>query len=132
VGIISAEADAPSDDAEPVLDPENVEQLSELGDEVLAELTGIFLSEAAELRQQIAEAIEQADADRLRFAAHRMRSGVRTWGAYRLDRTLGELEEIGAAGHTDGSRALLPELDDALALVLAALEPLSRPGAQAA
>jgi two-component system, sensor histidine kinase and response regulator len=124
--------ETPSGESEPVLDPEIVEQLSELGDDVIAELVGIFLDGTPELRDRIAAAIERADAAELRFTAHRMRSESRTWGARRLDRPLLALEMLGAADSVDGAQALMPEVDAALTEVTAALQSLTSQGAQAA
>jgi HPt (histidine-containing phosphotransfer) domain-containing protein len=119
----------PPDSPRPVLDPEVLAQLAELGGDVIAELGDIFLAEIPGLREQIDRAIEQEDAGRLRFSAHRLRSEARTWGVYRLDQVLLALEELGATGTTAGALAQIPELEQALAEMVAALEIVTHPGA---
>ncbi len=110
---------------EPVLDPGSLAALREIQEpgegDILVEFAALFLAEAPGLRQRIAEGIAQADAGRIRFAAHRMRAEAGTWGAHRLDRILGQIEALGAAGSVVVPDALVAELDAALAETLAAL-----------
>ena len=66
-----------------------------------------YLEDAPPLMKTIRDAVERADADALRRAAHSLKSSSANLGAVRLARLCQELEHLGASGSVDGAAAAL-------------------------
>lgn len=92
------------------------------GDDALErELIGLFLAQFAPVRTQLDEA---ASADDWKFAAHSLKGSSRSIGAPRIAALMEELEDLGWTGEAKRKRALLAELDQAMAAFAAEAEKL--------
>ena len=80
-----------------------------------------FLADAPGRMAQIKAATSMGDAERLRKAAHAMKSSSANVGAKGLAATCSELEEMGRGGTIDGATLLLSRAESELARVLVAL-----------
>ncbi len=60
-------------------------------EELFKELSGIFLSQVEEMKTVIYEALRSSDYELIKQAAHKIKSSLRTFGAYAL---AGQFEEI--------------------------------------
>ena len=89
-----------------------VERLrASVGDAGTMELIDTFLAEAPGALGALREAVEQGDADALRRTAHTLKSNGATFGAEELSRLCRELEELGAAGRTEGAAELVMRVE---------------------
>jgi len=71
------------------------------------ELIDTFLEEAPEQLATLRKAVEQAEANEARLAAHTLKSNAATFGANSLADVCRELEAAGAGGELDGAGALV-------------------------
>jgi histidine phosphotransfer protein HptB len=79
--------------AEPVIDPATFAELQDTaGAEFVGELVGTFLEEAPLMLGELRAAQAAASADRLRRAAHSLKSNANTFGALRLGEMARALE----------------------------------------
>ena len=76
------------------------------GEEVLAELIGIFLDEAPAVLENLRTAIRENDADKMARAAHSLKSSSLGVGAERLATVCQELEMKGRSGTAEGAEQL--------------------------
>jgi len=112
-----------------VLDVTSLEKLRvtfEGDEEGFGELLTTFLGEAQSLLAALRQAADARDALALRRAGHALKSPSATVGAAQLAALCRQLEELGAAGKTDGAAALVAQAEDAYALVRTALEERRR------
>jgi CheY-like chemotaxis protein len=109
-----------------VLDPEALEQLcARTGDRAfVVELVDTFVREAPALLETLRGALE--DAERLRRAAHTLKSNGRVFGAARLAELCQELEALARAGSLAGAGELVARIDAEYARVADALQAAGR------
>jgi HPt (histidine-containing phosphotransfer) domain-containing protein len=109
-----------------VLDPEALAQLRErVGDRAFVlELVDTFLGDAPALLETLRGALE--DAERLRRAAHTLKSNGRVFGAKRLAELCQELEAKAKAGSLAGAAELVARIDGEYARVDRALRAARR------
>jgi len=113
-----------SADDEGVLDHEALEHLrARVGDgEFVAELVDTFLRDAPALLETLRGALENADAQELRRAAHTLKSNGRMFGATRLAELCQDLEATAQTGALVGADELVARIDAEYARVAAALQ----------
>jgi HPt (histidine-containing phosphotransfer) domain-containing protein len=106
-----------------VLDPEALEQLrARAGDRAfVVELLDTFLRDAPALLETLRAALEDAEPQRLRRAAHTLKSNGRVFGATRLAELCQELEAVAKAETLAGAAELLAQVDGEYARVASAL-----------
>jgi HPt (histidine-containing phosphotransfer) domain-containing protein len=87
----------------------------------MVKLVDTFLREAPALLETLRGALEAADAQQLRRAAHTLKSNRRAFGATRLAELYRELEVMAKAGTLMAAAELLPRMDEEYARVAGAL-----------
>jgi HPt (histidine-containing phosphotransfer) domain-containing protein len=99
---------------DPVLDPLPVQRLTEtLGEQgpaLVAELLAVFAEDAPVQLADLRSALDCADADAARRAAHSLKSTAAMLGAVRLAAAAGTVEARAHAGDLPGAAAALPTL----------------------
>src|SRR5438034_175749 len=111
-----------------VLQPEALERLrAQAGDRAfVVELVDTFQRDAPALLETLRGALEDADAQRLRRAAHTLKSNGRVFGATRLAALCQELEAMARAGSLAGAGELVALVDEEYARVADALQAAGR------
>src|SRR6267154_3151213 len=89
--------------------------------ELFGELVKLFMSESVDLLNQIREAIEQHDANRLERAAHSLKGSAAAFCGESTRAVAQELETIGASGDLDQADKLFVALQRELARLTDAL-----------
>jgi PAS domain S-box-containing protein len=109
--------------ADGVLDPEAFEKLRlRTGDaDFTAELVDVFLHDAPPLLEALRGALEEAEAEHARRAAHTLKSNAELFGATRLAELCRELEATARSGSLGGTAELAAGIDAEYARVDAAL-----------
>jgi CheY-like chemotaxis protein len=87
-------------------------------------LVELFLREAPARLARIRAALEQADAQALRAAAHALKGSAGTLGACGVQDLCGELEELAESGRLDGAAELVQALEAAVERTGPALQEL--------
>jgi HPt (histidine-containing phosphotransfer) domain-containing protein len=87
----------------------------------MVELVDTFLREAAALLETLRGALEVAEAQQLRRAAHTLKSKGEVFGATRLAELCREFEAMAKAGTLMAAAELLPRIDEEYARVEGAL-----------
>jgi len=119
--------------AAPVFEPEklkNFEIPGKPGDKsFLQRMISLFLARTPELLQEIKEAFQEGDLERLRRAAHSLKSNAAMMGAIKLSETSKKIEMAAQEGDLEKIAGLIPELERDFANVKPYLEEnLSQPG----
>jgi len=116
--------DAP--DVAPPLDPTVLETLRSLQDEgepdLVAELAGMFLDDAARRLEDLRDAIGEEDGGKVRGVSHALKGSSGNMGATRVHEVCAELEGAGESGNLAATPRLLERLEEELALARPALE----------
>jgi HPt (histidine-containing phosphotransfer) domain-containing protein len=108
---------------------ETLRSLQEEGEpDLLAELAGMFLDDAALQLEGLREAIAEADAKKVRGISHALKGSSGNMGATRVSEVCAELEVAGESGDLAAAPGLLERLEEELSLARPALEGRS-PGA---
>jgi len=111
---------------ENVLDAAAIESLRELGgEELIAEVRNIFVSEIPPLISGVEEAARRGQPDAMWKAAHAIRSVAASAGATRMALLCDTVQERGYAGSVDGAEELAQQLWSAFDRARAALEAIS-------
>jgi CheY-like chemotaxis protein len=114
------DADGGADVAE--LDPRALDDLVAMGGTALRDqVIEAFAAEAAPLRTTLADAVRDGDVDRLRRAAHTLKSNGATLGATAFTELCRELEQRAREGRLDGAATLVERIGAELARVERAL-----------
>ena len=92
------------------------------GEEVLAELIGIFLDEAPAALENLRAAIRENDAGRMARAAHALKSSSPGVGAEPLAAACHELEMMGRSGTSEGAEQLGTRVEERYLALEGALE----------
>jgi two-component system, sensor histidine kinase and response regulator len=125
-GAEGAAGDRDAPDAAPPLDPAVLETLRSLQEEgepdLLTELAGMFLDDAALQLEGLREAIGEADAQRVRSISHALKGSSGNMGATRVSEVCAELEMAGESGDLAPAPGLLERLEEELSLARPALE----------
>jgi PAS domain S-box-containing protein len=110
-----------------VLDPEALERLGVgAGDQAfLAELVDTFLRDAPILLDELRGALETAEIQQLRKAAHTLKSNGRVFGATTLAELCRELEAMASSDRLDGAAELLDQIEGEYARVEHALREVA-------
>ena len=118
----------PQKEPESVIDPAPLEAIRAVqppGDNnLLARIIGLYLDEAARLKGQIAQGIEQNDGSQVRAAAHSLKSSSANVGAMRVSNLSRELEDIGRSGNLEEADIVYAQLDGELEYALTELAGL--------
>ena len=109
--------------AEETLDPGVLERLRDLGDDdLLAELSAMFLDDASSRVAALRRALEAGDAESVEQTAHTLKGSSGNMGAARMAALCARLQEAGALGDLSGGAKLLDLLEEELGRVRPALE----------
>lgn len=110
------------------LDPEVIQGLCELGEasgeDLLAELLHMFLTELPTRLRVIVDAVSASDLVRLEREAHSLKSSARALGALSLGEICAALELAGRQGNLDGAGQAIPVLQTELIAVEQAMQSL--------
>jgi two-component system, sensor histidine kinase and response regulator len=110
-------------DTTDLLDKSVLTGLREIGDqELLADLTTLFLEDAPAQLETLREAIEGGDAPSVEQVAHTLKGSCGNMGAMRMATICTELEEAGRSGDLAPAPALVSRLNAELGRVRVALE----------
>jgi two-component system, sensor histidine kinase and response regulator len=110
-------------DTADLLDKSVLTGLREIGDqELLADLTTLFLEDAPAQLETLREAIEGGDAPSVEQVAHTLKGSCGNMGAMRMATICTELEEAGRSGDLAPAPALVSRLNAELGRVRVALE----------
>jgi HPt (histidine-containing phosphotransfer) domain-containing protein len=90
--------------------------------DLLRDLVDIYLEEAPRLLRDARRAIDAADADALRIAAHTLKGSSRYFGRNRVEELAFHIEKIAARRETAGADAYWQQLQAALAELLPLLQ----------
>ena len=116
--------------------PETLERLAqsfgegEEGWTFVRELIDAFLEDAPMQLAALRSALEQADAEAARRAAHTLKSNAATFGASSLAEVCRELEVAAVRGELDGAGGLLEQAELEWERARAALDQVGRGGAR--
>lgn len=128
---ISSRPDAPPKDdkesvAGTVLDADALQQLRELekatGRDILARIADHFLQQAPEDISKLHAALEEKNAEQLRFIAHNLKSASANLGAMELSEQCRKLEEAGRSRNLQGADKLVAAIETSLATAIGALD----------
>ena len=112
-----------SEETGPSLDAVVVESLRDLGgDEMLSELTQLFLDDADSNLAALKEAIEKRDATSVERVAHKLKGSSGDMGATWMAESCGQLQDAGASGDLTVAPALLERLEEEFEHVRSALK----------
>ncbi len=112
----------PQEEQDP-LDRAVVESLRELGgDEMLSELTEVFLEDTSSGLAALKEASETGDAEAIERVAHTLKGSAGNMGAKRMAAICSELQDAGESGDLSGASELLKVLEAEFERVRPALE----------
>ena len=115
-----------ADDADAELDPQALADLVAMGGpELRDQVIEAFAAEAAPLRTTLADAVRTGDVDRVRRAAHTLKSNGATLGATAFAELCRELEQRARHGRLDGAATLVDRIGAELARVERALTAVS-------
>jgi HPt (histidine-containing phosphotransfer) domain-containing protein len=78
----------------------------------LTELIDLFLEDSGVLMGELRIAVAEGDAGGVRQAAHTLKGSSGSLGAMKLSRMCVEAELMGRAGHLEGMRELLPQIEE--------------------
>ncbi len=90
--------------------------------EFACEIVDLFLETAEEIFGELRAAIEAADGQAVHRVAHRLKGAATNVSGARVEAVAQRLTEMGRHGELDAARALLPRIDDELALLGQALK----------
>ena len=110
--------------AGPALDTSRLDELAEMGVAavpLIEQAIDHFVAGSAESVESLREALQQADPQALRSAAHRLKGSAANLGAVRVAELAFDLEQDGDRGDLEGADALIEELVTALAAASKAL-----------
>jgi HPt (histidine-containing phosphotransfer) domain-containing protein len=124
-------SEAVADPDTPVLDPAIVAGLQRLGEssgeDLIGQLTSLFLSDAPGWVTALRRGLESGDASEVAWSAHTMSGASANVGATELARLCATLSNVGTAGDLSGGQALLGAVEGELVRVCSALSPGATP-----
>jgi CheY-like chemotaxis protein/HPt (histidine-containing phosphotransfer) domain-containing protein len=107
-------------------DPQALDRIRNIrradGSSILPKTLALFLRTSDESLVDIEAALADEDADRIRFTAHRLKSGCANLGALSMARICRDVEELGREGKTRAVQQLLPGLREQHQLTVAWLQ----------
>jgi len=109
------------------LDPAALNRLRTWGGEkLLQEILAIFIANSPARMDQIRSGLEGDDPKEVERGAHSLKSTAANVGATRVQLLSTEFEDIAGSGRIDGLRERLPELEEAYARAIEALEAVAK------
>jgi len=96
------------------LDPEALKRLRDIGGGSASFLTGLidtFLAESPSLMESVHQAIQHKDCEKLRLAAHSLKSNSRDFGALYLSRLCQDMENKAREGSLDNAVSLAAQIE---------------------
>lgn len=97
---------------------------STTGPDLMLELIDVFLEDSPELIEQMRGGLAEGDIEKVRRAAHSLKSNSASFGADRLAGAARELEMMAKSGSLDGAGLQLSQVEAEYAQVLPQLEAL--------
>lgn len=108
-----------------LIDKEAWERMKSMtGPAFLVELIDLFLKDSPELIKEMRSGLAESDIERVRRAAHSLKSNSASFGADRLARVARELEMMAKNGTLDGAESRLLAVEAEYAQLLPCLEEL--------
>ena len=108
-----------------LIDKEAWERMKSMtGPAFLVELVDVFLKDSPELIKEMRGGLAAGDVERVRRAAHSLKSNAASFGADRLAGLSRDLEMIAKSGALEGAESKLSEVEAAYAQLLPVLEEL--------
>ncbi len=104
------------------LDRSVIASLRELGEEILAELTDLFVEDVPPKLEALREAIGSGDAASMGRLAHALKGSSGNMGALRMSTICAELEDAGHSGELERALVLAERLEAEYGRVRPALE----------
>ena len=101
-----------------------------LGDIVVAEITGMFLSDAPARIADLREALSAGNAARTMAEGHKLKGFCGTFGALRMMRLAERAEGFAASGQLEAIQALVPELEAEFTVVTGLVQDYLRRNAE--
>lgn len=95
--------------------------------EVLRAVAQMFLDQASERLDEMVTALREGEVEELERAAHSLKGTAATLALGRVRALAGAVEQMGAAGRTEGASELLAELGEAMEEVLPGLREVLAP-----
>lgn len=110
-----------------VIDPQALERLKEWGgDKLAAQMVRLFLKNSGTRMDQIRSGVSAADPEETERGSHSLKSSAANIGAERLRTLATQIESAALTEDLERMQALLPDLEDAYASVMDALETLQK------
>ena len=112
---------------ESLIDKEAWERMKSMtGPAFLVELIDVFLKDSPELIEEMRNGLTAGETERVRRAAHSLKSNSASFGADRLAGAARELEMMAKSGSLEGVESKLSEVEAEYAQLLPLLEELKR------
>lgn len=112
---------------ETLIDKEAWERMKSMtGPAFLVELVDVFLKDSPELIEEMRSGLAAGDAERVRRAAHSLKSNSASFGADRLAAVSREIEMTAKSGSLEGTGSKLSEVEEEYARLTPVLEELKR------
>lgn len=89
---------------------------------MLAEIAGMFVTDAPSQMTELREAVESGDADGVERTAHSLKGSSGNIGASRMSEICNELQNVGASGNLARAPEVLEQLEAEFVRVRPALE----------
>jgi len=106
-----------------VFDWQEALKQSEIDEEMLRELGALFLEEGPKLLGEIRSALAEADAPKLRRAAHTLKGSAAIFSARPVAETALEVEQHAKAGDLAAAATIVPHLEEELERLITAMSP---------
>jgi CheY-like chemotaxis protein len=127
-GISAAAGDSKPDGEPPVLDAGAIAEICDGDDDARDQLVAMFADQAGDAVADLCRALRTDDLQAARICAHGLTGSAATVGAARIAAVARRICDDIRAGHPTDATADQAELQRALALTLAALQPAVSPG----
>ncbi|MDQ6751722.1 MAG: PAS domain S-box protein [Actinomycetota bacterium] len=115
--------EAPEPNPDEMLEPAEIDRLrDDFSPDAFKDLIDVFLAQARLLIEDLRDAAEQHDGERMRQAAHKLRGSCASLGATTLKNLCAEIEQQAVTNEIAGPPDGLATLDDAFAATAKALE----------
>lgn len=110
-----------------ILDPGALERLKEWGgDKLVAQMVRLFLKNSGTRMDQIRNGVAEADPQESEWGAHSLKSSAANIGAEGLRTLATQVESASLDKDMDKLRELLPQIEEAYSVAMAALQAMEK------